>query len=85
MLDDMLDIMLNTMLDTKTYATLLTKFGRKSEKTVILNVHKTFRRRPGRLLNVLNTFNLHPVSRRNELFSEKVTVIILEKFCRKQL
>ena len=27
-----------------------------------LNVHKTFRRRPGRLLNVLCTFNLPPVS-----------------------
>ena len=27
-----------------------------------LNVHKTFRRRPGRLLNVLCTFNLGPVS-----------------------
>ena len=27
-----------------------------------LNVHKTFRRRPGSLLNVLCTFNLHPVS-----------------------
>ena len=27
-----------------------------------LNVHKTFRRHPGRLLNVLCTFNLHPVS-----------------------
>ena len=27
-----------------------------------LNVHKTFRRRPGRLLNVLCTLNLHPVS-----------------------
>ena len=26
-----------------------------------LNVHKTFRRRPGRLLNVLCTLNLHPV------------------------
>ena len=26
-----------------------------------LNVHKTFRRRPGRLLNVLCTFNLRPV------------------------
>ena len=30
--------------------------GRKS------NLHKTFRRRPGRLLNVLCTFNLRPVS-----------------------
>ena len=27
-----------------------------------LNVHKTFRGRPGRLLNVLCTFNLRPVS-----------------------
>ena len=27
-----------------------------------LNVHKTFRRRPEHLLNVLNTFNLRPVS-----------------------
>ena len=27
-----------------------------------LNVHKTFRRRLGRLLNVLYTFNLRPVS-----------------------
>ena len=27
-----------------------------------LNVHKTFRRRPGRLLSVLCTFNLRPVS-----------------------
>ena len=27
-----------------------------------LNVHKTFRRHPGRLLNVLCTFNLRPVS-----------------------
>ena len=26
-----------------------------------LNVHKTFRRRPGRFLNVLYTFNLRPV------------------------
>ena len=30
-----------------------------------LNVHKTFRRRPGRLLNVLCTFNLRPVSTGN--------------------
>ena len=28
-----------------------------------LNVHKTFRRHPGRLLNLLCTFNLRPVSR----------------------
>ena len=28
-----------------------------------LNVHKTFRKRPGRLLSVLCTFNLRPVSR----------------------
>ena len=28
-----------------------------------LDVHKTFRRRPGRVLNVLCTFNIRPVSR----------------------
>ena len=27
-----------------------------------LNVHRTFRKRPGRLLNVLYTFNLRPLS-----------------------
>ena len=27
-----------------------------------INVHKKFRRRAGRLLNVLCAFNLHPVS-----------------------
>ena len=27
-----------------------------------LNVHKTFRRSPGRILNVLCSFNLRPVS-----------------------
>ena len=31
-----------------------------------LNVHKTFRRCPGRLLNVLCTFNLRPVSTGND-------------------
>ena len=30
-----------------------------------LNVHKTFRRHPGSLLNVLYTFNLRPVSTGN--------------------
>ena len=51
-------------------------FGRKSDvkyfiqKSTIIpvdtwrksNIHKTFRSRPGRLLNVLCTFNLRPVS-----------------------
>ena len=32
-----------------------------------MKVHKRFRRRPGRLLNLLCTFNLRPVSRRNIL------------------
>ena len=32
-----------------------------------LNVHKTFIRRPGRLLNVLCTFNLRPVSTRTKI------------------
>ena len=39
----------------KTYATNLVDTGCK------LNVHKTFKRRPGRLLNVSCTFNLRPV------------------------
>ena len=34
-----------------------------------LNVHKTFRRRPGRLLSVLCTFNLCPASMRLGLLS----------------
>ena len=34
-----------------------------------LNVHKTFRRRPGCLLNVLCTFNLRPVSTGMNCFS----------------
>ena len=33
-----------------------------------LNVHKTFRRRPGRLLKVLCAFNLRPVSTGTGLF-----------------
>ena len=34
-----------------------------------LNAHNTFRRRPGRLLNILCTFNLRPVSTEVYLFS----------------
>ena len=37
-----------------------------------LNVHKTFRRRPGRLLNGLCTFNLRPVSR----FSSTDSIVV---------
>ena len=39
----------------KTFIQFPVDTGRK------LNVHKTFRRRPGRLLNVLCRFNLRPV------------------------
>ena len=35
-----------------------------------LNVHEAFRKRPGRLLKVLCTFNLRPVSTGKETFSE---------------
>ena len=38
------------------------------------NVHKTFRRRPGRLLNVLCTFNLRPVSMGRVIFSLETTL-----------
>ena len=39
-----------------------------------LNEHKTFIRRPGRLLNVLCTFNLRPVSTGMLLPKSKVNV-----------
>ena len=38
-----------------------------------LNVHKTFKRRPGRLLKVLCTFNLRPVSTGQGFSSLNVT------------
>ena len=38
-----------------------------------LNVHKTFRRRPGRLLNVLYLFNLRPVSTRNKTMKIRIS------------
>ena len=49
-------ILQETMLDFKFLRYKPVDTGRK------LNIHKTFRRRPGRLLNVLCTFNLRPVS-----------------------
>ena len=39
-----------------------------------LNVHKTFGRRPGRLLNVLCTFNLRPLSTGHETQSNYGTI-----------
>ena len=39
-----------------------------------LNVHKKFRRRPGRLLNVLCTFNLRPVSTEIPLAKEELSL-----------
>ena len=51
-----------------------------------LNVHKTFRRRPGRLLNVLCMFNLRPVStgvvstlRRLELHFLNFEIVLLPR------
>ena len=44
------------LLETTFYATYPADTGRK------LNVHKTFKRRPRRLLNLLRTLNLRPVS-----------------------
>ena len=46
----------STQLDRLYFPSYPVDTGRK------LNVHKTFRRRPRRLLNVLYTFNLRPVS-----------------------
>ena len=42
----------------------------------ILNVHKTFRRRPGHLLNVLCTFGLRPVSTGILMIKYDISVII---------
>ena len=42
-----------------------------------LNVHKTFRRRPGRLLNVLCTINLRPVPSGSLSFGEISFCVIL--------
>ena len=56
-----------------------------------LNVHKTFRRRPGRLLNVICTFSLGPVSTGNKVlhgqvnfndFEEVVCVYFCKMFAR---
>ena len=49
----------------------------------MLNVHKTFRRRPGRLLNVLCTFNLRPVSTGfafPQFFSDEGKVVLAKVF-----
>ena len=41
-----------------------------------LNVHKTFRRRPGRLLNVLCTFHLRPMSTGIATQCKKLQIIL---------
>ena len=48
-----------------------------------LNVYKTFRRRSGRLLNILCTFNLRPVSTGNELKQSPNCTIFEVQYCRK--
>ena len=45
-----------------TPATLFQKFLYPVDTGRKFNVHKTFRRRPGRLMNVLYMLNLRPVS-----------------------
>ena len=43
-----------------------------------LNVHNTFRRHPERLLNVLHTLNLHPVSTRlTQVWDKQLTLLTL--------
>ena len=48
-----------------------------------MNVHKTFRRHPGRLLEVLSLFNLPPVSRGTFTRDSKRVHLYLQKikFC----
>ena len=45
-----------------------------------LNVHKTFRKHPGNLMNVLFTFNLRPVFRGYNVFTslKNVAIVLLE-------
>ena len=47
-----------------------------------LDVHETFRKRTGRLLNVLFTFNLRPVSRGYNVFTslKNVASVLFETF-----
>ena len=45
-----------------------------------LNVHKTFRRRPGRILNVLCTFNLRPVSTGWDYLIKKYKKLVIQAF-----
>ena len=45
-----------------------------------LNVHKTFRRRPGRLMIVLCTFNLRPVSTGVKGFDDKTLAVLCGSF-----
>ena len=48
-----------------------------------LNVHKTFRRRPGRLLNALCTFKLRPVSRQCTFVRHFCLVIRIAYICKR--
>ena len=55
-------MILKLTLKTNIKGTLITMCSLPADTGGKMNVHKTFRRRPGPLLNVLCTFNLHPVS-----------------------
>ena len=56
--------------------TLLVTFGNSLDTGQKLNVHETFRRCPGRLLNVLCLFNLYPESRGKFVILFRVQVAI---------
>ena len=47
-----------------------------------VNLRKTFRRRPGRLLNVLCTFNLRPVSTvvLRQYFTHVLFYVLIQEF-----
>ena len=55
------------------YGNCLVDTGRK------FNVHKTFRRRPGHLLNILCTFNLRPVSTGCAFINKIIMKYVLKK------
>ena len=64
-------VVLNQILLLSYYSATLLFFYNQVDTGRKLNVHKMFRRRPGRLLNVLCTFNLRAVSIGNKHFPKQ--------------
>ena len=66
-------------LKTNIKGTLITMWSLPADTGGKMNVRKTFRRRPGPLLNVLCTFNLRPVFTGKSLIKPTMTVMSSKK------